>query len=187
MLKKEVHGVDLGALQPSHPERLFISSKRIELTPELLVADLERVNATFFPPTSANGTHEYDLALIGRRQLRSNNSWMHNSKRLVRGKERCTLLIHPTDAENRQIEPGQVVNVQSRVGTLKIRAEVSDEMMPGVVSIPHGWGHNRPNIQLQTAQQHAGVSINDLTDDQALDELSGNAAFSGVPVKVWPI
>ena len=187
MLKKEVHGVDLGALQPSLPERLFTSSKRIELTPELLVADLERVNLTFFPSPSANGTDKYDLALIGRRQLRSNNSWMHNSKRLVKGKERCTLLIHPTDAENRQIEPGQVVNVQSRVGTLKIRAEVSDEMMPGVVSIPHGWGHNRPNIQLQTAQQHAGVSINDLTDDQALDELSGNAAFSGVPVKVMPL
>ena len=183
-LKKEVHGVDLGPLQPCLPERLFTSQKRIQLTPELLVADLERVNSTFFAHSSLNGTNGFHLSLIGRRQLRSNNSWMHNSKRLVKGKERCTLLIHPIDAENQRIENGQVVSVQSRVGEIKIRAEVSDEMMPGVVSIPHGWGHHRAGIQLQTAQEYAGVSINDLTDDHALDELSGNAAFSGVPVKV---
>lgn len=186
-LKREVHGVDLGALQPCLPERLFTPRKRIQLTPELLVGDLERVNSTFFAHSSANGRNGrngYNLSLIGRRQLRSNNSWMHNSKRLVKGKERCTLLIHPTDAEKRHIEPGQVVTVQSRVGEIKIRTEVSDEMMPGVVSIPHGWGHHRAGIQMQTAEKHAGVSINDLTDDHALDELSGNAAFSGVPVKV---
>ncbi|MGB0384762.1 MAG: molybdopterin oxidoreductase family protein [Ardenticatenaceae bacterium] len=184
-LKKEVHGVDLGPLQPCLPERLFTPSKRIQLAPELLVADLERVKSTYFAPAHPNGSAQYDLSLIGRRQLRSNNSWMHNSKRLVRGKERCTLLIHPTDADARHIRDGQQVTVQSRVGQLNITTQISDEIMPGVVSIPHGWGHHRPGIQLDTAQQHPGVSINDLTDDYALDELSGNAAFSGVPVKVW--
>jgi len=100
-LKKEVHGVDLGPLQPCLPERLFTPQKRIQLTPKLLVADLERVNSTFFAHSLANGRNGYNLSLIGRRQLRSNNSWMHNSKRLVKGKERCTLLIHPTDAQNK--------------------------------------------------------------------------------------
>jgi anaerobic selenocysteine-containing dehydrogenase len=109
---------------------------------------------------------------------------MHNSERLVKGKDRCTLLMHPDDAEARQLEDGQMVAIASRVGQLQLRLEVSEAIMPGVVSIPHGWGHGREGVQLQVAQQHAGVSLNDLTDEQALDELTGNAAFNGVPVQV---
>lgn len=182
-LKKEPHGIDLGPLEPCLPERLCTASKRIQLAPDILVADLERVQETLLTPRASNG-HQNELLLIGRRQLRSNNSWMHNSKRLVKGKERCTLLINPLDAEARQIMDGQAVTVRSRVGQIELKSEISDEMMPGVVSIPHGWGHHRPGIQLQTAQKHAGVSLNDLTDHEALDELSGNAAFNGVPVQV---
>jgi anaerobic selenocysteine-containing dehydrogenase len=109
---------------------------------------------------------------------------MHNSERLVKGKDRCTLLMHPDDAEARHLEDGQMVEVTSRVGKLHLRLEVSQAIMPGVVSIPHGWGHDRPGVQLQVAQQHAGVSLNDLTDERQVDALTGNAAFSGVPVRV---
>ncbi|MFQ5652329.1 MAG: molybdopterin dinucleotide binding domain-containing protein, partial [bacterium] len=126
----------------------------------------------------------FDLSLIGRRQLRSNNSWMHNSERLVKGKARCTLLMHPRDAAARNLENGQMVEVRSRVGKIEIKVEVSDEMMAGVVSIPHGWGHHRPGIELQTASKHAGASINDLTDERLVDPLCGNAALSDVPVRV---
>ena len=125
------------------------------------------------------------LLLIGRRQLRSNNSWMHNSERLLRGKPQCTILMHPLDAA-RSVSFRQVkdVVVRSRVGSIVLPIEVSDEMMPGVVSIPHGWGHDRPGNQFEVAQQHAGASINDLTDDQAIDALCGTAAFNGTSVTV---
>ena len=114
-----------------------------------------------------------DLLLIGRRQLRSNNSWMHNSERLVKGKPQCTILMHPADAAHRQLANGQDVLVQSRVGSIVVPIEVSEEMMRGVVSIPHGWGHGRAGNKLAVAQQHAGESINDLTDNQAIDALCG--------------
>lgn len=125
-----------------------------------------------------------ELALIGRRLLRSNNSWMHNSERLVRGKLACTLLIHPADAAARDIANGDTVRIASRTGTIDVPAEVSDTMMPGVVSLPHGFGHTRPGTTQRIAAAHAGASINDLTDDHRLDAPSGNAAFSGVPVRV---
>jgi anaerobic selenocysteine-containing dehydrogenase len=157
-------------------------TKRIELAPELLVKDLERVKAKFFGSARAHTNGQ--LLLIGRRQLRGNNSWMHNSQRLVRGKPQCTILMHPADAAQRKLAPGQDVVVRSRVGVVVLPLEISDEMMPGVVSIPHGWGHNRPGISLETAQQHAGQSINDLTDEQNIDALCGTAAFNGTPVAV---
>jgi anaerobic selenocysteine-containing dehydrogenase len=181
-LQEEVHGVDLGPMKSQLPERLFTAGKRIQLLPAPMVADLERVQQTFF-----NGRPEsngYDLTLIGRRHLRSNNSWMHNSERLVRGKERCTLLMHPADAAQRGLNNGQSVSVESAVGSVKVPLEINEDIMPGVVSIPHGWGHNRPGIRLQTAQANAGVSINDLTDERALDVLTGNAALVGVRVCV---
>ena len=182
-LKRKVHGLDLGPLQPCLPARLFTPTKRINLTPKIFIKDIERLKALLTnKPEQRNG--DYDLLLIGRRHLRSNNSWMHNSRRLVKGPERCTLLIHPADAADRQISTGQMVAVQSRVGCISLPAETSDEMMPGVVSIPHGWGHNRPGAQLSVARQRPGASINDLTDDTRLDRLTGNAAFSGVPVSV---
>jgi len=180
-LKKSPHGIDLGPLQPCLPERLP-PPHRIELAPEVLLRDVIRIERMLLNQAAAKG--DYDLSLIGRRQLRSNNSWMHNSLRLVRGKQRCTLLMHPEDAAVRGLQPNQQVRVRSRVGEIALPIEISDDIMPGVVSIPHGWGHTRPGIQLATAQRHAGASINDLTDEQLIDELTGNAAFSGVPVSV---
>ncbi len=126
----------------------------------------------------------YLLSLIGRRQLRSNNSWMHNSLRLVKGKNRCALLMRPADAAARGLTDGQTVKVCSRVGEIELPLEVTEGIMPGVVSVPHGWGHNRPGVQMRVAQAHPGASLNDLTDDRRVDELTGNAAFSGVPVEV---
>ena len=120
--------------------------------------------------------------LIGRRDLRTNNSWMHNSQRMVKGKNRCTLMIHPSHAARLNITNGDVVLVQSRVNRVKIEAQLSDEVMDGVVSIPHGWGHGKAGMKLSVASAHAGVSVNDLTDEGFLDELSGNAAVNGVPV-----
>jgi anaerobic selenocysteine-containing dehydrogenase len=154
------------------------------LAPAVLVADIERVKTSLLdgarPSISSNG----NLLLIGRRRLRSNNSWMHNSERLVKGKPQCTMLMHPEDAAERGLEQGQRAVVKSRTGSIEIPIEISDEMMPGVVSLPHGWGHDRQGIQLSVAQQNAGASINDLTDNLAVDGLCGTAAFNGTPVTV---
>lgn len=180
-LKESPHGIELGALEPSLPERLQTPSKRINLAPELLVKDLKRVK-TKLASKLKNQTDQ--LLLIGRRHLRSNNSWLHNSLRLVKGRPLCTLLMNPVDANKRQITNGQQVIVSSRVGSIEINVEITEEMMPGVVSIPHGWGHNRPNLSMGVAIEHAGVSINDLTDELVIDALIGTAAFSGVEVKV---
>jgi anaerobic selenocysteine-containing dehydrogenase len=181
-LKASLHGIDLGPLQSCLPERLATPSRRIALAPEILVNDIERVKSQLLQ--NETNHREYDLLLIGRRHLRSNNSWMHNSERLVKGPERCTLLMHPNDAADRDIIDGQAVNVRSRVGSIEVPVEVSDEMMPGVISIPHGWGHDRSGVQMAVAEQHAGASINDLTDDQAIDALCGTAAFNGTWVSV---
>jgi anaerobic selenocysteine-containing dehydrogenase len=174
-LKKEPHGVDMGPHKPVLTERIFTDSGKVDLAPALFVEQLKNLKLD----------HDQDgLVLIGRRLLRSNNSWMHNSLRLVKGPEKCTLLIHPDDAASRSIADQQEVEVSSRVGKVKIKAEISEEVMKGVVSIPHGWGHNRKGTQWKIAEEHAGVSINDLTDDQFIDPISGNAAFSGVKVEV---
>ncbi|MCB8949315.1 MAG: molybdopterin-dependent oxidoreductase [Ardenticatenaceae bacterium] len=181
-LKRAVHGVDLGPLQPNLKHRLCTPNRRIQLAPDLLLADLDRVRQTW----SADAASDDSLLLIGRRQLRSNNSWMHNSPRLVRGKDRCTLMMHPDDAQKRHLAEGARVTVRSRTGTIQLPLTLTDTMMPGVVSIPHGWGHDRDGVRLETAVQHPGASINDLTDDQYIDTLTGNAAFSGVTVSVEP-
>jgi anaerobic selenocysteine-containing dehydrogenase len=180
-LKQAVHGIDLGPLVACLPGRLRTSDKRIELAPEVLVKDIERVKAKFDNASVPSNGH---LLLIGRRQLRSNNSWLHNSQRLLRGKPRCTMLMHPTDAAHRQLSSGQKVRLRSRVGSVEVPVEISEEMMPGVVSIPHGWGHDRPGVQLEVAQQHAGESINDVTDNLTIDALCGTAAFNGTWVSV---
>jgi anaerobic selenocysteine-containing dehydrogenase len=172
------HGIDLGPLEPCLPGRLGTGA-RIHLAPEPLVADVERL-AQELSGTKANAS----LRLIGRRDLRSNNSWMHNSHRLVKGPRRCTLLMHPTDAARIGVADGSRVRVRSRTGAIAVEAEVTDQVMPGVVSLPHGWGHDRPGIQLAIAAAHPGASINDLTDELSIDAVSGNAAFSGVSVTV---
>ena len=180
-LKKAPHGIDLGPLTSCLPGRLRTADKHIDLAPDVLVKDIERVKVKFANAAlPSNG----NLLLIGRRQLRSNNSWMHNSDRLVKGKPQCTILMHPADAAHRHLTPGQRVSVRSRAGCIDVPIEISEEMMPGVVSIPHGWGHGRSGIQLDVAEQHAGESINDLTDNSAIDALCGTAAFNGTWVEV---
>lgn len=177
-LKKKPHGVDLGPLVPRLPDRLFTRDHRIDLAPAIFLADVERLEARLV--TETNGA----LSLIGRRELRSNNSWMHNSARLVKGKERCTLLIHPDDAKARELEDGALVTVASDVGAVDVAIETTDDMRRGVVSLPHGWGHDREGIRLRVAQERPGVSINDLTDDGLMDDLSGTVRFSDVPVTI---
>jgi anaerobic selenocysteine-containing dehydrogenase len=126
----------------------------------------------------------YDLTLIGRRQLRSNNSWMHNSARLMKGADRCTALMHPDDAGARGLQAGEQVRVVSRVGAIELPLEVSDEIRTGVVSVPHGFGHARPGVGWRLAAENAGVSVNDITDPSIVDAITGNAAFNAVPVRV---
>jgi anaerobic selenocysteine-containing dehydrogenase len=178
-LEDSPHGVDLGALEPCLPDRLRTQDKRIRLVPERAAADLARLAAA-----RSSGMEEGTLLLIGRRELRSNNSWMHNSARLVRGERLCTVMMHPDDAAERKLVDGDRVRVMSRVGAIELDVEHTDQMMPGVVSIPHGWGHGREGARLTVAAAHAGASINDLTDDARIDSLTGNAGFSGVPVRV---
>ena len=184
-VRKAVHGIDLGPLTACLPDRLKTTDKQIDLAPEVLVKDVERVKSRFLNDAAYDSNGH--LLLIGRRQLRSNNSWLHNSERLVKGnplKPQCTVLMHPTDAANRDLLNGQKVVVRSRVGSIVLPVEISEEIMRGVVSIPHGWGHDRAGNQQAVAQQHAGASINDLTDQQAVDALCGTAAFNGTAVTV---
>jgi anaerobic selenocysteine-containing dehydrogenase len=183
-LRRAPHGIDLGPLQPMLPERLPAEHGLIDLAPDLFIEDLGRLRARFLSgkPTEIDGS----LLLIGRRHLRSNNSWMHNTERLMKGKPRCTLMINPDDAARIGVKSGDMVMVSSRVGQVTAPAEVTADMMAGVVSLPHGFGHGRDGVQLNVAKSHPGVSVNDLTDDQILDVLSGNAAFNGVPVEVVP-
>jgi anaerobic selenocysteine-containing dehydrogenase len=178
-LREHPRGIDLGPLEPCLPRRLGHRDKRIYCGIPELMADLPRLEASLFAPGAATG-----LRLIGRRHLRSNNSWMHNSERLVKGKPRHQLLMHPHDLAARGIADGALVRVRSRVGEVLVEVQASEAMMPGVVSLPHGWGHAREGVRLSVARNHAGVSINDLTDDRFLDEVSGNAALNGVPVEV---
>ncbi|HYO55512.1 molybdopterin oxidoreductase family protein [Archangium sp.] len=184
-LKARPHGVDLGPLQPSLPGRLATRDRRIQLAPELLVADIQRLRQTF--PEGAGAPGEGTLLLIGRRHLRDNNSWLHNVPRLVSGKPRCTLLVHPEDARRLGLREGEEAVITSRVGEVRAPVSVTDEVMPGVVSLPHGYGHGREGLRLRVAGEHAGVSVNDLTDDRALDAISGNAAFSGIQVRIKPV
>jgi anaerobic selenocysteine-containing dehydrogenase len=185
-LKENPHGIDLGPLQSAAlPERLSKAHGTLNLAPDLFVADLDRLRDRFFGAGSTRSDGR--LLLIGRRHLRSKNSWMHNSLRLMKGKARCTLLVHPNDAERLGIKPGELVTVRSRVGQVSVPAKITDEIMAGVVSLPHGYGHDRHGVQLGVATKHPGVSANVLTDDQFIDMLSGNAAFNGVAVTVAPV
>lgn len=180
-LKKNPHGIDLGPLKQMLPQALKHKDKQIHLNVDFYQADLERVQEMM------QNYDDQQVLLIGRRHVRSNNSWLHNSHRLVKGKPRCTLMLHPDTAKAYGIEDGQDVKVTSRVGSVTIVAEVTDELMPNVVSIPHGWGHGRKGVKQKIAQAHAGVSVNDLTDDTLIDSLSGNAAVNGVPVQLEAI
>ena len=178
-LEAQPHGIDFGPLGSRIPEMLRTPSGKIELAPPPLVADVERLRAAL--TRGVNG-----MLLVGRRDLRSNNSWMHNAPVLVKGKVRCTMLVHPSDAQRLGLADGATARVTSRAGGVTVPVEVTDAMMPGVVSIPHGWGHDLPGMQLGVASAHAGVNCNRLVDELALDPLSGNAVLNGVPVTIEP-
>jgi anaerobic selenocysteine-containing dehydrogenase len=179
-LEASEHGVDLGPLVPRLDEVLATPSGLVELAPGPIVADLERLGR------EEATLREGGVVLIGRRHLRSNNSWMHNLPALVKGPARCTLLVHPGDAARLGLAAGGEARVTSRVGSVVARVELSDELMPGVVSLPHGWGHDGPGTRQGVASQHAGVNVNLLSDDEFVDVLSGNAAFNGLAVSVEP-
>jgi len=179
-LESNPHGVDLGPLQPSLPSLLCTADRRLQLAPAPLLADVTRLEATL----AATPVDDGSLQLIGRRSLRSNNSWMHNSERLVRGRQRCTLQMHPDDAAARTLADGDEIRITSRTGSVIVPLEVTESLMRGVVSLPHGWGHGRDGTRLDTANRHPGASINDLTDDQRIDSFTGNAGFSGLRVRV---
>jgi len=175
-LKKNPAGIDLGPLEPGLPERLQTKDKRIQLAPPAVLADLPRLESAV-PPA------DDELLLIGRRHKQDCNSWMHNSERLTRGRPRHQLFMHPLDLSDRGLTDGSVVTVASRVGKVAVEVQANEDMMRGVVSLPHGYGHALPGTQMEQAATVPGVSINDLTDPELLD-VSGNAALSGVPVTV---
>jgi anaerobic selenocysteine-containing dehydrogenase len=176
-LREHPSGIDLGPLKPQLPERLFTADKRINCaTPEAL-QDLVRLQTEFSAAPDQDG-----LRLIGRRHVRSNNSWMHNYHRLMKGKARHQLQVHPSDLDARGLHDGERARLASRSGEVEVLLQSSEDLMPGVVSLPHGFGHNRDGVMLTIATAHAGVSCNDVTDPNYLDELSGNAALNGVPV-----
>jgi anaerobic selenocysteine-containing dehydrogenase len=176
------HGIDLGSLQSCLPDRLYTPKKRIKLAPSTFLKDITRLRKRTEALNSEQNPDE--LLLIGRRHVRSNNSWLHNSHRLVKGKNRCTMMIHPEDAARRNLNNGDMAIVTSRVGEVEIETEVTQDIMEGVISIPHGWGHHRKNTQLSIASNRPGVSVNDLTDDKFVDRLTGTSALNGVPVSV---
>jgi len=169
--------VDLGPLQPCLPERLQTEDRRIHAAPRQVLDDVARLDAVTV-------AHE-GLLLVGRRHQRDNNSWMHNTPRLTKGKARHQLYMHPADLAERAIPDGSLVQVASAVGTVEVEVQASDDMMPGVVSLPHGYGHRRPGVRMRQAVELPGASMNDLTDPAVLDA-SGNAVLSGVPVTVTP-
>ena len=187
-LRANEHGIDLGPLEPRVPAVITTPSGNIELTPPEIFADVERLASTLPEPTDLDGDEDAaapsDFLLIGRRHVRSNNSWMHNVEVLVKGKPRCTLHMHPDDAARLGLADGSMAEVSSRVGTVVAPVEVTDEIRSGVLSLPHGWGHDRSGMQLSVAARYAGVNANVLTDGAQLDPLSGNAVLNAVPVTV---
>jgi len=180
-LEAAPHGIDLGPLEPRIPEMLRTSTGKVELAPEPIAADMPRLEAAL--DRNVNG----GMVLIGRRQLRSNNSWMHNIQPLVKGKERCTAHVHPDDAARLGLRDGEPARVSSRAGAIEVPVEVTDAVMPGVVSIPHGWGHDMAGVRMEVASAHAGTNSNVLSDELLLDPLSGNAVLNGIPVELAPV
>jgi anaerobic selenocysteine-containing dehydrogenase len=179
-LEAAPHGVDLGPLKPRLPDVLSTESGKIELAPAAITSDIPRLAAALTEPVNGQ------LLLIGRRQLSSNNSWMHNLAPLVRGTNRCTAQVHPDDATRLGLTDGGTAVVRSRAGKIEVPVEITDAIRPGVVSIPHGWGHDVDGTRGEVARAHAGVNSNLLADDTLLDALSGTAALNGIPVEVEP-
>ncbi|MDE0494288.1 MAG: molybdopterin oxidoreductase family protein, partial [Acidimicrobiaceae bacterium] len=178
-LRAHPDGIDFGPMVPRIDEIVLHDDGKVDLAPDHITADIDRLAARLDRPAEP-------LVLTSRRHLRSNNSWMHNVRVLVSGKDRCTLLIHPDDAATRGVTDGAIAVVSSSNGSIEVPAEISDEMMPGVVSLPHGWGHDKPGTRLSVAREHAGVNNNLLAPPDFVDVPSGNAAVNGIPVEVAP-
>jgi hypothetical protein len=179
-LEAAPHGIDLGPLKPRLPDALRTAGGQIELAPQILVDDVPRLRAAL--DRAANGP-----VLIGRRDLRSNNSWMHNLPVLVRGKPRCTLHVNPADADRYGLSDGEPAQLRSRTGSLQAEVEITSDVMPGVVSLPHGWGHDQPDTRMRVAEANAGANSNVLADDELIDAVSGNAVLNGIPVTLSPV
>jgi anaerobic selenocysteine-containing dehydrogenase len=177
MLKAHPNGIDFGPMVPQLPDILGTPDKKIRLAPQYLLDDLPRLAARIERPAEP-------LVLVSRRHLRSNNSWMHNVPALMKGKDRCTLLIHPDDAARYGIADNDVVTVKSTAGEIKVPAEVTDAIKPGVVSMPHGWGHGKPGTRMSVANSSPGVNTNALSPPAFIDEPSGNGALNGIPVTI---
>jgi anaerobic selenocysteine-containing dehydrogenase len=178
-LRAHPNGIDKGALEPRLPAMLTTPSGRIELAPAHITADIPRLARRLARPDGG-------LLLVSRRHLRSNNSWMHNVPSLMTGRERCTLLVHPDDSRRLGLADGERATIRSEAGQVKAPVEVTDEMMPGVVCLPHGWGHDKPGTRLGVAARHAGVNNNLLAPGALVDVPSGNAVVNGIPVEVTP-
>ena len=180
MASNSVGGIDLGELQPRIPEMLRTPSGKVELAPPALLADLAR-------PAADLARAAPDLVIIGRRDVRTNNSWMHNLPTLAKGPFRCTALVHPDDAQRLKLQDGAMAHIASGPRSIQARVQISTEMMPGVVSLPHGWGHDLPGARLQLAAQRPGANLNALLDDQLRDPLSGNAVLGGVAITMQAV
>jgi anaerobic selenocysteine-containing dehydrogenase len=172
-------GIDLGALQPRVPELLRTPSGRIELAPPACLADLGRARGRLAEPAPA-------MVIVGRRDVRSNNSWMHNLPTLAKGPMRCTALLHPADAARLGLADGTLARISAGERAITAPVALSADMMPGVVCLPHGWGHDLPGTQLGVAAERPGANLNAVLDDTLRDPLSGNAVLSGVEVSVTP-
>jgi len=177
-IAKHDNGYDMGPLEPRLPERLKTEHGKIECMPEAIMPDLDAFEDTL------EVANDNMFLLIGRRHVRSNNSWLHNSRRLIKGPDRCTMMIHPDSAAALGLSDGAMAKVSNSIGTVELTTELTEDVMPGVISIPHGYGHGKKGVRLSIASERPGVSINDLTDPGIIDKLSGNAVLNGVPVEV---
>ena len=180
-LKREPHGMDLGPLEPRLEKVICTRDGKINLVPPELVKDLDRLEKRI---ESWSAPPPDEFLLVSRRTLRSNNSWMHNSLRLVKGKPDCSLIISKTDAERLGLEKGRPVRLSTGIGEISVPAEITDDIMPGVVSMPFGWGHDQEGVKLRVAREHPGVNVNEVTDEKLYDEFSGISVLDGIPVKV---
>jgi anaerobic selenocysteine-containing dehydrogenase len=176
-LKQHPNGINYGPMVPRLPDVLGTADHRVRLAPQYLLDDLPRLAARIDRAPD-------DLVLVSRRHLRSNNSWLHNVAPLMKGRERCTLLMHRDDAARRGVTVGAVVTVTSSAGTLDVPVELTEAIKPGVVSLPHGWGHGKPGTRMSVANDSPGVNTNVLSPPEFLDEPSGNGALNGIPVTV---
>lgn len=177
-LRENPHGIDLGQLSARVPQILSTPSGRIDTAPSAIMQDFDRLDVML------EDSKATQILLVGRRDIRSNNSWMHNLKGLSSGSERCFLYINPMDAENHNLQEGETAHISSEAGELQVPIHVTEEIMPGVVSLPHGWGHRVNGTRLRIAQDHAGVNSNILTDRHSMDPLSGNAVLNGIPISI---